>query len=237
MNYGIIAAGEGSRLAQEGVQLPKPLVKLNGEPMIMRLLRIFLENDAESVSVIVNSQMKEVAQKLLDLQPIFPVELNVIVKSTPSSMHSFYELSKVLAGKGRFIVTTVDTIFREQPFGAYADAFAKAAEDIDGMMAVTDYIDDEKPLYVKTDNHLNIKDFCDVPFSGVKYVSGGIYGLSEKAFSVLQQCMDDGVNRMRNYQRRLVEAGLKLKAYPLGKIVDVDHASDIATAETFLTNR
>ncbi|MDR3057375.1 MAG: NDP-sugar synthase, partial [Prevotella sp.] len=26
MNYAIIAAGEGSRLAQEGVTLPKPLV-------------------------------------------------------------------------------------------------------------------------------------------------------------------------------------------------------------------
>ncbi|MDY3008013.1 MAG: NDP-sugar synthase, partial [Sodaliphilus sp.] len=34
MNYGIIAAGEGSRLAQEGVAKPKPLVELNGEPMV-----------------------------------------------------------------------------------------------------------------------------------------------------------------------------------------------------------
>lgn len=234
MNYGIIAAGEGSRLAQEGVELPKPLVKLNGEPMIMRLLRIFLENEAESVSVIVNSQMKEVSEKLLDLQNIFPVELNVIVKSTPSSMHSFYELSKVLAGKGRFIVTTVDTIFREKPFKAYAEAFSDAKEEIDGMMAMTDYIDDEKPLYIKTDSNLYIKEFCNEPFPGVKYISGGIYGLSDKAFKVLQECIDTGVNRMRNYQRKLVESGLRLKGYPLGKIIDVDHASDIAVAEEFL---
>ena len=27
MNYAIIAAGEGSRLSEEGVKLPKPLVK------------------------------------------------------------------------------------------------------------------------------------------------------------------------------------------------------------------
>ena len=30
MNYAIIAAGEGSRLMQEGVAQPKPLVELNG---------------------------------------------------------------------------------------------------------------------------------------------------------------------------------------------------------------
>ena len=43
MRYAIIAAGEGSRLAQEGISLPKPLVKINGEAMIDRLIRIFLE--------------------------------------------------------------------------------------------------------------------------------------------------------------------------------------------------
>jgi hypothetical protein len=46
--------------------------------------------------------------------------------------------------------------------------------------------------------------------------------------------MNNGVSRMRNYQRALVEAGLKLKAYPFNKIVDVDHAGDIATAKAFI---
>mgnify|MGYP002512411657 CR=1 FL=1 len=62
MNYAIIAAGQGSRLVQEGVQKPKPLVELNGEPMIARLIRIFAENNAESISVIVNEEMTEEVQ-------------------------------------------------------------------------------------------------------------------------------------------------------------------------------
>ena len=41
MNYAIIAAGEGSRLVQEGVAVPKPLVDLDGRPMIRRLIDIF----------------------------------------------------------------------------------------------------------------------------------------------------------------------------------------------------
>ena len=39
---------------------------------------------------------------------------------------------------------------------------------------------------------------------------------------------------MRNYQRALIAGGLHLKAYPIGKILDVDHAGDIAKAEAFL---
>ena len=42
---------------------------------------------------------------------------------------------------------------------------------------------------------------------------------------------------MRNFQRRLVESGMKLKAYPFRKIIDIDHAEDIAKAEKFLSKR
>ena len=119
MNYGIIAAGEGSRLAQEGVAKPKPLVELNGEPMVQRLINIFCRCKAESISITVNEHMTEVREFLSTLQ--LPVPLNVVVKTTPSSMHSFRELSKVVQ-KGKFCLTTVDTIFREQDFARYIAA-------------------------------------------------------------------------------------------------------------------
>lgn len=234
MNYAIIAAGEGSRLVQEGVKLPKPLVKLNGEPMIARLINIFMANNPESLTVIVNEQMTEVADFLRGLK--LPVELNLVVKSTPSSMHSFYEVSRRFSsGSGKFVLTTVDTIFRADDFRGYVEAFEHAPADVDGCMAVTSFIDDEKPLYIDVDGDMNITAFRDQAFDGVKYISGGIYGLDHKAVKVLEQCMANGVSRMRNFQRALVDAGLRLKAYPFGKIVDVDHAGDIATAEKFIS--
>ena len=101
-------------------------------------------------------------------------------------------------------------------------------------MAVTPFIDDEKPLYVATGTDMRITGFLDAPADGVKYVSGGIYGLTAPAIKVLDDCMARGVARMRNYQRALVEAGLRLRAYPIEKIVDVDHASDIPGAEAFI---
>lgn len=236
MNFGIIAAGQGSRLVQEGVPLPKPLVSICGRPMIERLIRIFVDCGAESVSVIVNEEMTEVAEFLRMLAPSLPCPLNLVVKTTPTSMHSFYELSSLMEGKGRYIITTVDTIFREDDFRRYVEAYRNAPEDVDGMMAVTSFIDDEKPLYVATDAEGRITAFLDTHEEGVRYVSGGIYGLSGKAIPVLGKCLADGVGRMRNYQRALVAAGLRLQAYDMGKIIDVDHAADIAVAEAFLKN-
>ena len=233
MHYAIIAAGEGSRLAQEGVAKPKPLVELSGEPMILRLMNIFMRCNAESISVIINDFMPEVRAFLDTLR--LDVPLNVVVKSTPSSMHSFWELSKVMK-PGKFCLTTVDTIFREEDFAQYIAAFETDTRH-DGMWAVTPFIEDEKPLYVDVDRRMSIKAFCDKPFVGAKYVSGGVYAMSDKAFPVLNDCIERGVSRMRNFQRALIDAGMKLKAFSIDKIIDVDHASDIAVAQDFINGK
>ena len=241
MKFAIISAGEGSRLSQEGIQVPKPLVRLNGEAMIDRLIRIFTDCEAEEVVVIVNNLTSLVQEHLNRMDSKVP--LKVVVKTTPSSMHSFYELSPYL-GEGKFCLTTVDTVFREDEFKEYIEEYKSSYDD--GMMAVTDFIDDEKPLYVSTNKKLDITGFHDsmedfyhseafLNFQAeCRFISGGIYCLDGKSIQTLHRCMEQGMSRMRNFQRQLVADGLRLKARPFSKILDVDHASDIVKAEEFL---
>lgn len=59
MNFGIIAAGEGQRLADEGICVPKPLVEIQGCPMLERLLRIMEECGAERIVICTNGSMPE----------------------------------------------------------------------------------------------------------------------------------------------------------------------------------
>ena len=232
MKFAIISAGESSRLAQEGVPYPKPLVPLNGTPIIERLIKIFSSHNAESISIIINSRQPETLKLLEELCKEYPIY--IVVKDTPGSMHSLYELSPLLRG-GKFCLTTVDTIFREEDFEEYIAAFTNDGGD--GTMAVTPYIDDEKPLYVSTNEALDITGFHDTQQADSQYISGGIYGLNEKALDTLEHCMKEGKTRMRSFQRALIADGLKLKAYPMAKIIDIDHASDIAKAEEFLDIR
>lgn len=231
MNYAIIAAGEGSRLVQEGITLPKPLVKVNGKEMIRHLIDIFLNNDASSISIIVNEEMPEVQEYISQLD--INVPLNIVVKSTPSSMHSFFELRNFLR-EGKFCLTTVDTVFKENEFSGYIKAFI-ADESSDGMLVVTDFIDDEKPLYVDVDSEMTIKAFLDKSDT-CEYISGGIYGLTPRAIDTLESCLEAGQARMRNFQRQLVADNMNLKAYPFTKIIDVDHAGDIEKAEQLVKN-
>ena len=175
--------------------------------------------------------MTEVQEHLRKTE--LPVPFYLLVKSTPSSMHSFYELSHHL-DSDNICLTTVDTIFREEEFGRYIQKFLKDSR-LDGLMAVTDFIDDEKPLYVDTDKDLMIRGFLDKQGEpACTYISGGIYCLRRSGLKVLNNAIEQGMSRMRNYQRQLIAEGLTLRAYPFSKIVDVDHAEDIKKAEEFL---
>ncbi len=242
MQFAILAAGEGSRLAQEGVEVPKPLVEINGTHMIDRLVEIFMKAGAENILIINNSIHPDTRKHIHELiDRGFPIKL--VVKTTPSSMHSFYELMPYM-NKGKFCLTTVDTIFKEDEFLTFINMFKKYEDD--GIMAATDFVDDEKPLYISTDKddmitgfYDSIKQYEDDKMNlgrndCCKLISGGIYCLNEKAFKTLQFCIDNGMSRMRNFQRQLIKDGMKLKAYKFSKILDVDHAEDIAKAEEFL---
>ena len=231
MRYAVIAAGEGSHLAQEGMTTPKPLVKIGGECMVDRLVRIFVAAGAKEVCVVCNPSSEAYVKRRQEAG----APLRSIVRTTPSSMHSMYELMPMLEGDEPFVLTTVDTVFRESEFQDYVAAFEKmvAAGEADGLMGVTTYIDDEKPLYVATDDDLNIRAFLDAD-ENPRYVSGGIYGLTPCALATLRRCVDRGESRMRNFQRALLSDGLQLKAFPFTKVIDVDHAGDIAKAEALL---
>ncbi len=235
MRYAIIAAGEGSRLAQEGISVAKPLVEIGGETLIDRLIRIFMDNGATDIVVVCNDLSPQVSRHLEALQQQGRVPLRYLVRTTPSSMHSLAALSPWLEGEP-FILTTVDTIFSEEEFSDYVKAFQRLLTNCgaDGLMGVTDYIDDEKPLYVETDNNDTITAFldaCDHP----RYISAGIYGLTPRALITLQRCMERGESRMRNFQRALIADGLRLKAFPFTDVLDIDHVSDIKKAQRAAT--
>lgn len=235
MKYAIIAAGEGSRLYNEGVAVPKPLVEVGGEALIDRLIRIFMNNNASEIVVVCNGLTDFVAAHLEHIKNEGlcgrQVPLRFVVRNTPSSMHSLHAMRDMLAD-GPFVLTTVDTVFDENEFAGYVTAFGDSPND--GMMGVTGYIEDEKPLYVAlSGNGRDITGFYDEP-CGSGVISAGIYGLRPSAMKILDECVARGEMRMRNFQRSMVAEGLRLEAYRFSKVLDIDHVSDIKRAEEML---
>ncbi len=232
MNYAIIAAGEGSRLHNEGFHKPKPMVTVNGETLIERLIRIFKHNNATSITIIINEQSQELKKLLESLDINIPTK--ILCKSTPSSLHSFYEIINQ-THPNELCLTTVDTIFNENEFENYILSFRNNPE-VDALMATSNFVDDEKPLWIETDNNQNILQFTSKKTLQTKCVSGGIYCLRNKAIQYATIAVENGIERMRNYQQFLISEHCNVKAYSFDTIIDIDHISDIEKADRFLNS-
>lgn len=229
MNFAIIAAGDGERLVREGALQPKPLLPLCGQPMLGRLLDIFVQCGAACISIIVNERMADVQRFVRDWQESHPaVSLRVVVRSTPSSMHSLAALCEVMPD-GPFICTTVDTVFKADEFARYVTEFQAGGF----LFGVTPFVDDEKPLWVVADADRRITAFCDE--GPAPYVSAGIYGMDRATIApILRKCLDSGRSRMRNFQRALLDEGIAIRAHVFNKVMDIDHLSDLKKAEAWL---
>ncbi|MGE5343050.1 MAG: nucleotidyltransferase family protein [Candidatus Omnitrophota bacterium] len=229
MKLAIIGAGEGSRLQAEGIRVPKPLVPINGVPIIERIIRIAQQNNIECIHLIVNDAFGIVKDYVASLHVSIPIQCRLL--STPSSMHTLFALQSAV-GHSPFCLTTVDSIFNADEFASFL-AFCRQNPQPHGILAVTDFIDDEKPLCVTLDEENTILAFHDSSET-CTWATGGIYYFSPLIFNETTRALNAGMTRLRNFLRLLIDRGYLLKAFPFSKIIDVDHAADIRKAEAFL---
>lgn len=229
MKAGIISAGDGLRLKEDGIQTPKPLVEIGGVPLIDRLLAAFSENGITEVVCIVNERSSAVQQHVGALPLSLPVHF--ICKTTESSMHSLFELSPGL-NDGPFLLTTVDSVFDPNEFRRFV-RHCQQSKDFDGILAVTKSVQDDNPLWVQVGHDGRIVRLGN-NLPSAPYATGGIYCFSPSIFREKEHALRLGVSRLRNYLSLLVERGYRFSAYEFSKIVDVDHARDIMTASQLL---
>jgi len=218
---GIIAAGEGSRLRREGFTAPKPMVPIAGVPLIESVIGNFRAAGVTRLVVIVNEQEREVVEWA---RPRFPgIDLEVIVKTTRSSLESFAEVTARRPG-GSMLVSTVDAWCRPVDFARFVEAASRRpAEAL--VLAVTPLVADESPLRVALDAGGRVTDLGG---AAGELVTAGIYLVPQ---GVRARRPPAGLGRLREYLTWLQRTGEPVYGERIETVVDVDRAADVALAE------
>lgn len=230
MILGILAAGEGERLQANGFDLPKPLLPVAGTSLIDRTLDRFLVHRFDSVCCIVNERSLAVRDHIKRRRDA--IRISVHVESTPSSLHSLVALAPLLrAGSHRhFYLTMVDSIVRGSELADFIEGTCDDHRPDHATIAVTPFVDDEKPLRVRFDvgdrTITAIGSGCDRE----SWVTGGIYRFPVRSLELAEELVDRGRHRLREFQAALLDNGYSVSGFPFSKIVDVDRPHDIAEA-------
>lgn len=233
MNLLIIGGGEGSRLKKEGVTLPKPLIEVEGKTLLERILEVAKKNKFNKINILFNLELLDFKETTARFIGDIDSETTIVYKKTQSSFHSLYELTKI-SSRESFILMTVDSVFKLEEFNEFYK-YAGSYDKYHSVIAVTEFVRDEKPLWVKTDEELNILAFEDSK-TNVKLVTGGIYYFNYTVLDFMETAHDSGVVKLRNFLRFLLNNKVKMKGFVFSKIIDVDHTEDLKLAKEFLKN-
>jgi NDP-sugar pyrophosphorylase family protein len=232
MRAGIIAAGWGTRLGGG----PKALTPVGDRTLIDRVLDGIVDAGADSVTIIVNEASAAVCEHVGRAWPGLAVEW--IVRTTPTSMHSFLAVLEWLgAGGGEgFLVTTVDSVCS---VGTTRE-FVRQASALGAPLAlgVTTVIDDEKPLYA-VPREAGVAADAREPFrigalssrrDASSFVTAGFYWASPSILSERDRSLTEGFTALRQFLGAVVEAGHVAWGVPLPPVIDVDRPQDVAAA-------
>jgi NDP-sugar pyrophosphorylase family protein len=215
----VIAAGTGSRL--KGLGVPKPFVRIAGKPLIEHVLSNFEAAGIVSAAVIFNASERACEDFVRDRFP--RLVTTIVVKDTGSSLESFREILDV-APPGRLLVSTVDAFCPRKDF----IRFVRRAEELPSnatVLALTRYVDDEKPLWVTTTRQGRVSA---VGGASGDAVTAGIYVFPEK---VRRLGIPSELGRLRDFLAWLAKSGEPIESVEIAKVVDVDRAEDVAAAE------
>jgi NDP-sugar pyrophosphorylase family protein len=228
LKAGIIAAGLGQRFRSAGVFTPKPLLVVGGKTLLERAAEAAADAGAEEIALIVNAEYPEVESYVRRRRWAVPVALTV--KTTPSSMESFFTLEPFLQG-APFLLTTVDAVMARGTLPALASAGLAAGPC--GTLAVSSLVDDENPLWVRLGAQGEILALGPAA-SGGGWVTSGAYFFHPSVYDHVGEARRRGLGRLREFLAMLVERGERLFGHRAGDSIDVDRPQDIAAAERFL---
>jgi NDP-sugar pyrophosphorylase family protein len=228
LRAGVLAAGRGERLRALPTDL-KPLTRIGDATLIEHVLGSMAEAGASEVIVIINEDSMAVRDHVARRD--WPFDLDWIVESTPTSMHSFLRLVEILAADGTdgpLLLSTVDTITDRNGYAKFMEQ--ARGHDAAITLALTSPGDDEKPLLVR----MKSGDSRIEAFGEGEYATAGVYAVRPIVLREAEGARRDGIDALRKFLQRLLERDYHLAGIPISESIDVDRPSDIAVAERLL---
>lgn len=224
----MLAAGQGERLRAAGYLQPKPLVRIAGRPLMDYALAAVADAGIREVACIVNAESIGIEDHCREQWPL--LRFDFMRLTTSSSLESLLRLAPLL-GDQPFVLLTVDAVFSPTLMRSFLKAAATHAT-ADGVLALTQFVDDEKPLRAAVDSEKRIGSLGPAAAAS-PWITAGFYTFQPSIFREADIALGR-FTALRQFLGYLVDSGYRIFGEPVGKTIDVDRPDDIATAEAFI---
>jgi NDP-sugar pyrophosphorylase family protein len=212
----VVAAGVGSRLRPLTERWPKPVLPIDGRPVIATLMHELAAAGVERVTV-VTGHLAEQVERLLDG---FPLQLRFVRQPSPDG-----SADAVRRGLDRApaLVVAADTVFTPGDVAAFSRAFA--ASDAVGAIAVRREPPPDPPqrAAVRVEAGRVTRVLDDDPTNPL--AGAPLWALREPIVPLL--CLDPKPHEIAKAFQRALDGGMTIAGVEIGRTRDLTHPVDL----------
>jgi choline kinase len=230
----VLAAGRGERLREASGGIPKALIELNGEPLLLRQVRMLGMTGACPIHIIINSEteclLRERRYKL-------PASVDLLVRNTPNSMESLLALGERIATR-QFVLLTVDAVLHDEEFVKFVrdatNITTNAESRLDGALGVVRWRGDANPLFA------HVADSGTIAALGhpeSPTVTAGLYLLSSAIYRHAAEARQRRLDAMRQFLALLLEKSMRFAAIEVQNAIDLDDSTDLKEVHSLLRGK
>ena len=215
----VMAAGEGRRLRPVTERWPKPVLPIDGRPVVARLVRDLREAGSERVTV-VTGHLAEQVERLLGDGSAFGLELRYARQPRPDGSADAVSLALAAGAEPPLLVATADTVFRPGDLSGFATAFASAGTP--GAVAVRREPPPGPSAGVDVEGGLALR----IVAPGEPFAHASLWGLGSELVPYLEGLGGPPFELAEAYQRA-IDDGLRVSAFEVGRTRDLTYALDL----------
>ena len=216
-----MAAGEGRRLRPVTERWPKPILPIDGLPVVATVLRELGAAGCDRVTV-VTGHLAEQVERLLGDGSAFGLELLYARQPRPDGSADAVSRGLAAGAEAPLLVATADTVFRRGDPARFAAAFAEAGKP--GAVAVRR---DPPPGPRRAGVEVEDGAVSRIVAAGeTPFAHASLWGLGAELIAYLEGLSGPPYELAEAYQRAIDE-GLRVSAFEVGPTRDLTDPLDL----------
>ena len=224
----ILAAGRGTRMGELTREIPKPLIPLNGRPMLLHILDRIAAAGVEEVLLVTGY----LAEQIEEVASGHGLRVSFRRQETVNGTAKAALLARQWVGVSPFLLTFGDILAEPEHYVGMRESFA----GFDGVLAARYVEDPYQGAAIYVDEERRVQRIIEKPERGTStthWNSAGIYVFSPIVFDELERVplSARGEYEATSAITQMLDAGRTLKMFALeGTWMDVGRPEDLAAA-------
>ncbi len=237
MHAVILAAGRGTRMGALTAATPKPLLLLNGQPIIEHILTGLRGAGVDEAVVITGYRGEQIEAHLGDGSR-FGMRLSYRRQQTPDGTARALLLARNAAATGPFVLSWGDIVIEPHNYIALTAAFNR--HPCDALLMVNEVDDPWRGAAVYVDAAWRVTDLIEKPLRGsshTRWNNAGIFVLTPRIYTYAERLRPSprGEYELPQAIAAMIADGCVVRAHPVrGFWSDLGTPEDLAAAERAL---